>query len=1061
MIEKLTQIKENFSEEALALTSNLQNKISELDTSLPISNEQLDDLASTHKLLKDSAIKANFLVPKSPFAEIIDHFDESIQLLRDRQCYVDWIIKGLFFEAISMMEQIINEYCLEKVVNPDWIELQNNLFDQITEHLILNANNLEVSNTKDKDNEPFNLENTPEALHLFDIDFQIESDDQLYPNELNQLNDPVGFLLIQLDEEEQSVDSLELDRALPENSNQESPPLLPSPLSKDLVDDVDENSDSTVDVISEVKLPIPLPMPELLADIFPVESTDKLLGNDDETELLGVSWEDEDGDDDPWTKFSSIESWTAMDDNEVLILEKIKASFELPRDRNGADDSMSNNLFDPLDEDEDMFWNSLESMQNLNLPTSLVEKPLLTNQMDVDSNSAISEVVEEMEFSTDVDTEIEESPIYQNNISESLVFEEDRPLTNLDFKEIPNVDANLDLNTEINLATPSNDATIRIPLNYLEMLGDLSEELLVRKGSLDIYSREMRLLVEDAQKNLQLLDSNAASHDSSHNPTAIANLQSVLKGITNVLDRAEHQTYEMGQDVRNLRKNFRQVLKHPISSLVRKFPRILRDLSLQHGKQVELIVQGAEVSIERILSEIIVEPLEQILRNAFEYGIESPSERQKLGKSAQGKIEIVAAQTDESTVIKISDDGCGIDNNVDLSDVRRKLIEIGGTLSKHAQIGKGTEFTFILPNTLSLIRVLMIDINEMCLAIPSKNILEVISMDSFATSHGDMEDLMWRDRKIPVARLNSLLKLNCRHNLSQTFSQTNQSLRLASQFERQKPSNAVPSFLVIHHENDLFALQTDGCWHDQEATFHQIEGDVVLPQIFLGTVILGNNQAIALLSLSELVSQCLPSQLNAVASIAQTSNKNLDNLNSLSAFFGGGESSLESDLSGALEHPVRTLARSPEPENLESSGVFVGNLVNSQAKRHHQSRVLIVESSANVRRYLAMTLSKSGFLTEQVQDGKEAIAFLKESLKNKLNIDIVITDLEMPQMDGFKLLSDIRADEVLHNLPIVVLTSRNNENDQKLALDLGANAYFSKPYREQELVAKIQQLTSS
>ena len=73
---------------------------------------------------------------------------------------------------------------------------------------------------------------------------------------------------------------------------------------------------------------------------------------------------------------------------------------------------------------------------------------------------------------------------------------------------------------------------------------------------------------------------------------------------------------------------------------------------------------------------------------------------------------------------------------------------------------------------------------------------------------------------------------------------------------------------------------------------------------------------------------------------------------------------------------------------------------------------------------------------------------------------MVITDLEMPQMDGFKLLANMRDDTDLQNLPIVVLTAKNNDNDQKLALELGANAYFSKPYREEELIKTLFQLVN-
>jgi chemosensory pili system protein ChpA (sensor histidine kinase/response regulator) len=194
--------------------------------------------------------------------------------------------------------------------------------------------------------------------------------------------------------------------------------------------------------------------------------------------------------------------------------------------------------------------------------------------------------------------------------------------------------------------------------------------------------------------------------------------------------------------------------------------------------------------------------------------------------------------------------------------------------------------------------------------------------------------------------------------------------------------------------------------------------------------------------------------VNEPVLIAQNVYPSLDNLSSLSDFF---------DAEDIFQEPARSNSlspteRSPEPEKPQSAGLLQSTLVTKQTLRSHQPRVLIVESSANVRRYLAMALTKSGFLTEQVQDSKEAIAFLKECLAINLNVDVVITDLEMPHMDGFKLLSSIRGEVDLQNLPIVALTAKNNENDQNLALELGANAYFSKPYREQELVSKLHQL---
>ena len=1049
MIETEPQTKKTFVREVKDYINQLQNEVSELDANLPNFAQHLDCMISTNRSLRYSAINsnANFYIPNSSFNQITDHFERSINILRDRPSDINWITKGLLLEAVNMMSQIINEYCDEKERDVDWAELQNNLFEQFNEHLMLNVD--EFAALRAKINEPFNLKDTQEALHLFDTDFETGFHHKLSLTEENQFNNSEGFLMIQLDDEAAS---------------------------------------------DKVKLP----MPELLADIFLVSSVEQPLADDTKTEVLAVNREDgkdkvavfeDDFDDEAWTKFSSPESWSGMDDNEISTLEELEANFNLSTDNNI---STSHDFFEHLEDNENIFednvrGDSLKSIQDSQLDKSSVEQPINANQFGVnqlsrDSDSRRLEIFQDQNFSTsDVDTAIEESPIYQNNPKCSPPFspsyEQNLSLTNFDNKDISCADKNLET-TLLSTTSSLNSSPIRIPFNHVEMLGDLSEALLVRKGLLDVYLGEMRIVLSEAQTDLQasnLQASNLEISDSNsvrQKQPAIADLNNVFERLVNIIDRAEHQTYTMSQETRHLRQNLRQALKYPISSLVRQFPRILHDLSLQSGKQVELIVQGAEVGIERVISELIADPIELLLRNAFEYGIEFPTERQQQGKGLQGKIEVSASQTDEITMIKISDDGRGLENNIRLGDLKEKLSEIGGSITVQSKLGEGTEFTMIVPNTLSLMRVLLIDIDQICLAIPSKVIQEVIPIDDYDNlpdkylSNQNIETFIWRDRVIPIIQLHPLLKLNCRHNLNQDSQTTNQSLQLHGYAERRKPNNAVPSFVVIDYENDLFALQTDGCWNDQEATFHQIEGDILLPQIFLGTVILGSDQAVALINPSELVSQCLRSQPNNPVPISQSPPRNhtnqadLNDLNSLSDFFGACDLSQDSNLLNSPDPSVRVLDQSPEPENLESSGLFVSEIDYGQTMRSHQPKVLIVESSANISRYLAMTLAKSGFLTEQVHNGKEAIDLLQERLKIGLDIDIVITDLKTPQMDGFKLLSGIRSDKDIHSLPVVVLTSRNNENDHKLALELGANGYFSKPYREQELVATLQQIIS-
>lgn len=1185
MMETVSQqIKATFLEESQFYINELQRQILELDPSLANFRQQISQLLITHKSLRVSAIKADFYTQTSTFLAMLDNFEQVIIQLRDRSFNINQITKELMIEAINMISQIINDYCLDLKQNLDLVGLQNQLFDQIYKSLDVVSDqlkDLEINNGNDDnyDNddleEPFNLDNTPEALHLFDIedlsmdfdesfidDFNANFDSSPLPHDpyqtnLDQLDNANSFLLIQLKEPQEDRQSNlvkeefpQSNLELPKGFNNKVATLFPS-LFDDLESDFDEQLDYLInpnDQQSQVSIP------ELLTDILTNIPAESLFGNDDETELQGVNWNHgEDDLDNPWNKFASMQPWLEpssteneldLDHNEVSSLENINPSLNVSNIGrvnniivNDSNSEISNNTIlenslESLTENDNLFWNSLESIEP-NQSIDSLDSIDLSKNLDLDfeiepqlDESLIGifahleaaeqgidspqELLIQQDFpASDIDTAIEESPIYQkkrNNLHDDVTsinfdiqnfdiqnfnstdidLENDLLITTSSSKDLNvnlNSDENLDLDfgasKQLDYHDLSSDTTIRIPVNYLEMWEDLSEEVLMRKGNLDIYLSEIRLLARDAHKNLQLL--NSSSND--HKQGAIASLESKLEHLTNVIDITEQQTQAMSRDVRILRKNFRQIMKYPISSLVRKFPRILRELSLQNDKQVELIVQGSEIGVERSLSAIVTEALELLIRNAFEYSIESTDKRQKAGKNLQGKIEIFASQNDDSTIITLCDDGCGFDdlsnnfssnsNNIlylenisRLSEVRKKLADVGGIISVKPEIGKGNQITLILPNKISLLRVLLFDISEMCLAIPSKAVLEVIPIkSSHAFSDDSQENLLWRDRQIPIVRLNSLLKLNCQHHAHRSFGVESQLPNLIGQSEEYKPVSAVPSFLIIQNNHHVFALQTNGCWHEQEATFHQVEGDISLPQIFLGAVILGNNQAIALINPSEIVEHCLQSHPHISAINTQNhpqnqSSPNLDNLNSLSDFFRQGDIEQEYDISGFFEQPVRSLGSLSEPENLESSSIFMSDNVNAQKMRVRQSKVLIVESSANVRRYLAMTLARSGFLTEQVQDGREAIAFLKERLRDKLDIDLVITDLEMPQMDGFKLLSGLRADPSLHNLPIVVLTSRNNENDQKLALELGANAYFSKPYREQELVKTLQDLIS-
>ncbi|MEO1134246.1 MAG: response regulator, partial [Cyanobacteria bacterium J06639_1] len=116
--------------------------------------------------------------------------------------------------------------------------------------------------------------------------------------------------------------------------------------------------------------------------------------------------------------------------------------------------------------------------------------------------------------------------------------------------------------------------------------------------------------------------------------------------------------------------------------------------------------------------------------------------------------------------------------------------------------------------------------------------------------------------------------------------------------------------------------------------------------------------------------------------------------------------------------------------------------------------ILIVDDSVNVRRFLAMTLEKAGYRVEQAKDGQDAV----EKLTGGLRVKAVICDIEMPRLDGFGVLAKLRANPDFKTLPIAMLTSRSGDKHRQLASSLGATAYFSKPYNEQELLRTLKEI---
>lgn len=667
------------------------------------------------------------------------------------------------------------------------------------------------------------------------------------------------------------------------------------------------------------------------------------------------------------------------------------------------------------------------------------------------------------------------------------------------------------------------ETNIKLPINRLNQLQDLSDELLIDRNSLDTQLKHLRSLLKSLNERISDLNGSNTQlsqiydlmtiqpdfnthysdpKETAVHPTSLTNaaaaiapsleivnaqathsmrqdsfdslemdrynelhslsqsvmetivqLQEVSEDIDLNLGEAEQSSLLLNRNFKQLQTELAQIRMRPLSDVVGKFPRVIRSLSLQYGKQVELVIKGGETLIDRAVLDLLSDPLNHILRNAFDHGIEDAAIRLNQGKPETGHIEISANNIGGVTVINIQDDGGGIDvekirarvkqsaiaarmdisaismiseekllalifepgfstadtitslsgRGVGLDVVNINLKQIGAKIDINTKLGVGTNFRITLPLALTSIRILVVETNFAFFAIPCNFIEEVIPY-----FEDGMEIFEWKEQLLPVVDLSNYFQINCAYNGSHA---------------EVIPTTTAPSILVVRQDHRLIAMLVNACWGEQEVSVRQPEGNIALPLGFSGCVILGNSQVVPLLNLNEI--------------------KNL----------------------GVKEHettPITATATSSVTGEYTqvkqpSDSIQVAQILKSSSHFDDQpSSILVVDDSVNVRRYLALTLKKAGFQVEQAKDGEDALAKMSSGLK----VDAVISDVEMPRLDGYGLLVRIRGNESLSQLPVVMLTSRSSDKHRQIAMNLGATAYFCKPYQEQELVQTLKQLTT-
>jgi len=499
-----------------------------------------------------------------------------------------------------------------------------------------------------------------------------------------------------------------------------------------------------------------------------------------------------------------------------------------------------------------------------------------------------------------------------------------------------------------------------------------------------------------------------------------------------LVDENEQVARTLRQVTTQLQEGMNKSRMVPFSQNADRLPRAIRDISRKLNKNAELKVEGREVLIDKMILEHLNDPMTHLVNNAITHGIQTPEERKKQGKPISGTITVRAFLQGNQTVISVSDDGAGIDKE----RVKQKAVEKGLITKKEAKslseqeiydflfhpgfstkdkaddfAGRGVGLDVVRKNLSEIRGTVSIDSTlgkgttfnirlpltlSICKALCciSDNALIGFPMDG-------VEDIIETSRnKIEI----NPEELQCVHwrdtllpfqNLNNLLGY-NRKISRSSIYSAKKEEDQV-SIVVLRGAGSLLAIEVDQVLPgEEEIVIKQIEGPVPKPPGIAGATVLGDGRVMPIGDVLELIE-------------------------------------------------IATGRRSRD-----LSDIFV----TQSGVRQHQGRgttepvVLIVDDSITVREVLSGSFTKAGYRVEQARDGQEAL----EKLSSGLPCDIVFCDIEMPKMNGLELLSKMQKDENLSDIPVALLTSRGAERHRKVAADLGASGYFTKPYIETDLL---------
>ena len=615
------------------------------------------------------------------------------------------------------------------------------------------------------------------------------------------------------------------------------------------------------------------------------------------------------------------------------------------------------------------------------------------------------------------------------------------PTPNFEHKapqEVVRVNADL-LDQLVNLAGETSIARSRVEqqvvdfsytINEMEStLGRLRDQIrrLDQETEAQISHRQEQLNISKTQEGFDPLEMDRyttlqqLSRSLAESTSDLLDLKATLSDKTKDTETLLLQQGRINTDLQEGLMRSRMVM---FSRLVPRLRRVVRQVSQELGKKVNLELGNVEGELDRNMLDKMVAPLEHMLRNAVDHGLESNEERVALGKPEVGTIRLFVAREGAQVVIGLSDDGGGIDvervrqkaidagllastteltdqevyqfifragfstrdsvsqisgRGVGLDVVAQEVRQLGGQIEVHSGKGEGSQFVVRLPFTLSVNRALMIGVGDDTYALP------LSSVEGIARISVKELEALYRNPE-------AMLTLG---DHSYEVRYLGESMGIAGKPRLVDDGTPIPLVLVKTDEH-FYAMHVDQLFGSREIVVKALGPQFASTPGLSGATILGDGSVVVILDLVAMLRE--------------------------SRALGYEQQALEviSDASTTRDKPL----------------------------------VMVTDDSVTVRKVTSRLLNREGYDVITAKDGLDAVRQLQDVVP-----DVMLLDIEMPNMDGFEVAQHVKNSVRLKHVPIIMITSRTGQKHRERAKGIGVEHYMGKPYQEDALLEKIEEFT--